>query len=113
MARMTPEGRLKDDVVKFLFEQDETWFWCVQDRYTAGIPDIVGCHRGIFFAIELKAEDGKETALQTYNLKRIKRFGGRSISVKRLSEVKKFFKGVENAARKYRSAVPRTPKRKQ
>lgn len=30
----------------------------------AGIPDIIGCHQGMFFGIEVKTSDGKLTKLQ-------------------------------------------------
>ena len=42
----------------------------------SGVPDIVGCYRGCFFAIECKAGDNKTTALQERELKQIRDAGG-------------------------------------
>jgi len=45
-----------------------------------GIPDILGCVRGRFVAIELKrSEKEKPSKLQLYNLDRIKACGGISL----------------------------------
>ena len=41
-----------------------------------GLPDIIGCFRGRFFAWELKREGGRVSALQTYNLDLINQAGG-------------------------------------
>lgn len=43
----------------------------------AGIPDILGCYRGRFIAFEAKRDETKKpTALQAYNLRKIKAAGG-------------------------------------
>jgi Holliday junction resolvase len=47
----------------------------------SGVPDIVGCYKGHFFAIECKAGKGTTTALQDKNIKEIKKAGGRVIVV--------------------------------
>ncbi len=61
----TPEGKVKAKVVKALKELDAFYFFPATGGYgRAGIPDIVGCYRGIFFAIECKAAGKKPTALQ-------------------------------------------------
>lgn len=44
-----------------------------------GIPDVLAVVNGRFVAIELKAEKGKTSALQDYNLKEIRRCGGIAI----------------------------------
>ena len=46
-----------------------------------GVPDIVGCYKGHFFAIECKAGKGTTTALQDKNIKEIEKAGGRVIVV--------------------------------
>ena len=45
------------------------------------MPDIVGCYKGHFFAIECKAGKGTRTALQDKNIKDIEKAGGRVIVV--------------------------------
>ena len=42
----------------------------------AGVPDIIGCYKGRFIAIECKAGKGKTTALQDKELGAILTAGG-------------------------------------
>ena len=42
----------------------------------SGVPDIVGCYKGRFFAIECKAGKGKTTALQEREMGKINDTGG-------------------------------------
>jgi hypothetical protein len=71
---MTPEKKVKNAVVKILKEYPLLYyFYPVMGGYGAsGIPDIVGCYYGRFFAIECKAGKGKTTALQEKNIAQIK-----------------------------------------
>jgi hypothetical protein len=80
---MTPEKKVKAAVVKILKEYaDLYYFYPVMGGYGAsGIPDIVGCYRGRFFAIECKAGKGKTTALQEKNIAQIREAGGRVMVV--------------------------------
>jgi Holliday junction resolvase len=62
---MTPEKKVKTKVVAILKEFGAYYFYPVTGGYGAsGVPDIVGCYMGKFFAIECKAGKGKTTALQ-------------------------------------------------
>jgi Holliday junction resolvase len=45
------------------------------------VPEIVGCYRGKFFAIECKAGKGKTTALQEKNIAQIIAQGGLAMVV--------------------------------
>ena len=80
---MTPEKKVKTAVVKILKEyKDLYYFYPVMGGYGAsGIPDIVGCYYGRFFAIECKAGKGKTTALQEKNIAQIKNALGRVMVV--------------------------------
>ncbi len=61
---MTPEVKVKRKVVSLLKEMGAYNFFPVMSGYgRSGIPDIVGCYNGHFFAIECKAGDNKTTAL--------------------------------------------------
>lgn len=42
----------------------------------SGVPDIVGCVRGKFFALEIKAEKGRPSELQLYEIRKIREAGG-------------------------------------
>lgn len=52
------------------------FFWKSADRFTSGIPDIIGCYLGRFVGIEMKVDNGKPTALQLYNIKQIQKNTG-------------------------------------
>lgn len=58
----TPEGRAKAKIKKYLKTIPGCWFFMpIGGPFAAhGVPDIVGCITGRFFAIEVKAP-GKET----------------------------------------------------
>jgi Holliday junction resolvase len=74
---MTPEAKVKAAVKKMLTERGAYYFMPATGGYgRSGVPDIVGCHRGIFFGIECKAGDGKPTALQLRELDKIQRNEG-------------------------------------
>ncbi len=80
---ITKEKAVKTAVVKILKEYpDVYYFYPVMGGYGAsGIPDIVGCALGKFFAIECKAGKGKTTALQEKNIAQIKNALGRVMVV--------------------------------
>ena len=75
----TPEGIFTETVIKYLKTLDGCWFYKVFGGgmfQRAGIPDIIGCYNGRFFALELKADNGKPSELQLYNLDKINKAGG-------------------------------------
>ena len=79
---MTPEKKVKTKVVAILKELGAYYFYPVTGGYGAsGVPDIVGCYDGKFFAVECKAGKGKTTALQDKNLAQIKACGGQAIVI--------------------------------
>jgi hypothetical protein len=58
------------------------YFYPVTGGYgKSGVPDIVGCHAGLFFGIECKAGKNKATPLQEKNLKEINAAGGLDLIV--------------------------------
>jgi len=54
---------------------------------TAGIPDIIACIDGSFFAFEVKTATGKVTALQKATLQKILASGGTAAVVRSVDEV--------------------------
>jgi hypothetical protein len=79
---MTPEKKVKTKVVAILKELGTYYFYPIAGGYGAsGVPDIVGCYKGKFFAIECKAGKGKTTALQDKNIAQIIGQGGYAIVV--------------------------------
>lgn len=78
----TPEKRVKIKVVAQLKELGAYYFFPATGGFgSSGVPDIVGCYRGKFFAIECKAGKGKTTALQDRNISLIIAAEGKAIVV--------------------------------
>ena len=74
---MTPEAKVKKRVVQQLKLLDAYYFYPVTGGYgRSGVPDIIGCYKGKFFAIECKAGTNKPTPLQALNLEQIMLTGG-------------------------------------
>lgn len=79
---MTPEGKVKKEVIAYLNELGAYFFMPVTGGYgRSGVPDIVACLNGKFVGIECKAGDNQPTALQVKNLKAIRSAGGLSFCV--------------------------------
>lgn len=73
----TPEVKVKRHVVQQLKTLGAYYFYPVTGGYGAsGVPDIVGCYKGKFFAIECKAGKNKPTPLQQKNIDAIAAQGG-------------------------------------
>ena len=74
---MTPEGKVKAKVKKTLDMMGAYYFMPTTGGYgRSGIPDIIGCLNGLFFAIECKGKGGTTTALHNRELARIGVAGG-------------------------------------
>jgi len=74
---MTPEKKVKQKVAKQLKEIGAYFFYPATGGYgRSGVPDIVGCYKGMFFGIECKAGKNKLTALQERELGSIEKSGG-------------------------------------
>lgn len=81
MAR-TPEGKVKARVKKVLDSLGVYHFSPNMAGYgRSGVPDIIGCADGRFFAIECKAGGNRPTALQDRELQRIVDAGGVSMVI--------------------------------
>ena len=55
---------------------------------TAGIPDIIACVQGNFFAFEVKTATGKATLLQEATIRKILAAGGTAAVVRSVDEVR-------------------------
>jgi uncharacterized protein (DUF488 family) len=79
---MTPEGKVKEVVKKFLKEKGIYYIMPATGGYgSSGAPDIVVCHKGKFYGLEVKSGENKPTALQMDNLNRIEKNGGYAIVI--------------------------------
>ena len=55
---------------------------------TAGIPDIIACVDGRFFAFEVKTASGKATPLQQATIRKILAAGGTALVARSVDEVR-------------------------
>ena len=79
---MTPEKRVKKAVQKQLDLLGAYYFFPATGGFgRSGVPDIIGCYQGAFFAIECKAGSNTTTALQDRELTNIRQCGGAAIIV--------------------------------
>ena len=60
---------------------------------TAGIPDIIACVDGRFFAFEVKTASGKTTPLQQATIRKILAAGGTALVVRSVDEVRDALRG--------------------
>lgn len=71
------EVSLVDRIERFLRRQPRCWVRKTHGSgYTAGLPDLIGCLRGRFFAIEVKRPGEQPTALQARELSNIRQAYG-------------------------------------
>jgi len=74
---MTPEAKVKSRAKEILDKLGAYYFMPATGGYgRSGIPDIVGCFNGVFFAIECKAGKNIPTALQEREINKIRNAGG-------------------------------------
>lgn len=93
---MAAEKQFENQVKDYL-KQKGCWFikyWGGAKFTKSGIPDLLICVNGHFVAVELKAEKGKTSSLQFYQLNQINKSGGIGI-VLRPSQFEKFKKLIE------------------
>lgn len=75
---MATEKLFEEKVKRFLKEQG-CWFikyWAGSKFTKSGIPDILACINGYFVGIEVKAQNGRPSDLQLYNVREIRDAGG-------------------------------------
>lgn len=75
------QNRILADVKARRLAGQPIWFQKWSDRFTAGLPDLIGCVRGRLLAIELKSEGKTATFLQKLTLERIQKAGGRAVVI--------------------------------
>jgi hypothetical protein len=79
-----PEALFKNRVCKLLdtLPKNDLFYFTKEAKSLRGIPDLIGCYKGIFFAWELKQSEEEaqkihgRIALQRYILSLIRRSGG-------------------------------------
>lgn len=71
-----PETKFKEPILEELRRIPYSYWEKIQQASLRGTPDIIGCVRGKFVAIELKSARGKADPLQTSILQQIANAGG-------------------------------------
>lgn len=85
----------ENDIVKAILKYLKTVSRCFAWKEhggmygTAGIPDIIACINGKFYAFEVKTAIGKTTALQDATIRKIKNSGGYAGIVRSAEDVKR------------------------
>ena len=84
------EADLITTIKKYLATLPETFAWKEHGgQYgTAGIPDIIVCHRGRFIALEAKVGKNQPTKLQAVTIEQIRKAGGTAAVVRSVEDVK-------------------------
>lgn len=74
---MSSEADFKKKLMKKLRAINGVWCESINQIAISGTPDIIGCYRGRFFAIECKRDGASRVAeIQEYTLERIRGAGG-------------------------------------
>ena len=75
---MANEKNFENKIKKFLKDQNCYFikYWGGGQFTKSGVPDLLICCNGYFVAVEVKAENGKPSDLQLYNIEQIKKAGG-------------------------------------
>lgn len=83
------EAALIQKIRKYLATVPECFFWKEHGgQYgTAGIPDIIVCHRGRFIALEAKVGKNTPTKLQAATIDKIRQAGGMAAVVYNVEDV--------------------------
>ena len=84
------ESEIVKAIMRYLKTVPECFCWKEHGGMygTAGIPDIIACIGGRFFAFEVKTLTGKPTKLQEATIRKILASGGTAVVVRSVDEVR-------------------------
>ena len=90
------ESQLILNILKYLATIPGCFYWKEHGgQYgTAGIPDIIVCHKGKFIALEAKVGRNQPTRLQAAPIEQIRRAGGVAAVVRSVDEVKEIMQTI-------------------
>ena len=95
---MAQEKIFENKIKKYL-DNHGAWYikyWAGSQFTKSGVPDILACVNGYFVGIEVKAQNGKPSELQLYNVQRINNAGGYAFVLypSAFEDFKKFIDGL-------------------
>lgn len=75
---MAAEKVFENKIKKYLKDHGAYFlkYWAGAQFTKLGVPDILACVNGYFVGIEVKAQNGKPSELQLYNIRQIRKAGG-------------------------------------
>ncbi len=82
------ESAIQKKILGYLNSLEECWNVKTIATNKPGTPDILCCYQGQFIAIEVKAKDGKVSALQKFQIKQLKKAGAITIIAYSLQDIK-------------------------
>ena len=84
------EKDIVQSILRFLKAVPGCFAWKIHGGVygTAGIPDIIACVDGRFFAYEVKTAGGKATPLQQATIRKILAAGGTALVARSVDEVR-------------------------
>ena len=81
------ESSIRSAILSYLNSLSQSYFEISRPGSQSGKPDITGCLRGRYVAVEVKRLREKPTKLQAYKLKRIYEAGGIGIVAGSVEEI--------------------------
>ena len=107
LARRMLEKDIVAAILRHLKQRPRCFAWKTHGGMygTAGIPDIIACIDGRFYAFEVKQPTGKLTRLQEVTLDKIRVAGGVAVMVTSVKEVKSALDGPALSAGAARPAA--------
>lgn len=89
---MATEKKIENEIKKYLKSIGAYFVKHHGNKFSrVGVPDILVCHLGLFYGIEVKAPDEEPSELQKYNIREIKKAGGIAFIAENLQTVKDVF----------------------
>lgn len=93
MERET-ERTLQNKVLRLLESLENCYVFKVVQANRAGVPDVIACLNGEFFAFELKRDYKEKTSkVQNFHLAKIEKAGGKAFVIRDLGELKNILVG--------------------
>src|SRR6266550_8383856 len=98
------EASLVKSIIKKLKAQGGFWYKTHGGPdQVRGLPDIIGCYHGFYFAFEVKRPGGDATPLQAFTLQQIKLAGGVSAVIYSFGEAQEL---IQERLRRREATTP-------
>ena len=81
------EKTIQSEIIKHINSLEKGYAVKFPGIWIRGVPDILACVKGRFFAFEVKRKDGIVSPIQKATIRMINRAGGVALPVKTLEDV--------------------------